>query len=126
MLSLVPTDFQVLNSACPDALHEMVSANSECWDSSKTLRSLAEGDYFKENGGELLWPDGMRPFLDESSSLGLIAREESDLAVSSLGALFSYLKQCQLDQVLPFFLLNLFSETFGPRNIKIVTLKLKF
>jgi len=90
---------QVLNTACPNALHEMVSSSNDCWDSSKTLRSLAEGDYFKENA-EFVWPEGIRPFLDDSSSLGLIPKDESELAVRSLGALCSYLKQCQLDQEL--------------------------
>ena len=90
---------KVLNSACPDALHETVSPSSDCWDSSKTLRLLAEGDYFKENG-EFSWPKGIQPFLDDSSSLGLIPKEESEMAVRSLGALCSYLKQCQLDQEL--------------------------
>jgi DNA mismatch repair protein MSH6 len=38
--------------------------------------------------------------LDDSSSLGLTAKEESELAIRALGALHWYLKECKLDQEL--------------------------
>lgn len=90
---------QVWNAACPNAIHELVSSNSECWDPAKTLRSLAESDCFKVNG-DLDWPDGIRPLLDESSSLGLAAKEDSELALRALGAIHWYLKECKLEQEL--------------------------
>ena len=90
---------QVWNTSCPAALHEHVSPNADCWDSGKTLRLLAEGDYFKVND-ELDWPEGIRPLLDDGSTLGLTAKEDCELAVRALGALVWYLKQCQLDQEL--------------------------
>ena len=79
------------------ALHEHVSPNADCWDSGKTLRLLAEGDYFKVND-ELDWSQGIRPLLDDGSTLGLTAKEDCELAVRALCALVWYLKQCQLDQ----------------------------
>lgn len=90
---------QVWTTACPSALHEQISPNADCWDVSKTLRALAEGDYFKVDG-ELSWPEGLRPMLDSNSSLGLAASEESELAIRALGAIYWYLKECQLDQEL--------------------------
>ena len=90
---------QAWNAACPTALHELVSPNADCWDPSKTLRALAESDCFKIEG-ELDWPEGIRPLLDESSSLGLASKEESELAIRALGALHWYLKECKLEQEL--------------------------
>lgn len=96
----VSTDTQqVWNAACPNAIHEYVSSNAECWDPSKTLRSIAESDCFKVNG-DLEWPEGIRPLLDETSTLGLAAKEESELAIRAFGALHWYLKECKLEQEL--------------------------
>lgn len=94
----VSTDtVQAWTTACPDALHETFSPAADCWDTAKTLRWLAESECFKVDG-ELNWPEGVRPFLDESSTLGLAARDETEPAVKAFGALCWYLKECQLDQ----------------------------
>ena len=90
---------QIWSIACPSVLHETVSPNAECWDSSKTLRALAEQDYFKVSG-ELDWPEELRTFLDDRSTLNLVPNEQSELAVRALGGLYWYLKECQLDQEL--------------------------
>ena len=77
---------QVWSAACPKALRELVSSNADCLDSAKTPRSLAESDYFKVNGDHD-WPEGIRPLLDDSSSIGLATNEESELTIRALGAL---------------------------------------
>ena len=47
---------------------EALTPNKEFWDAEKTLKFLAEGDYFCDKPGEVgktNWPEGLIPFLDE-------------------------------------------------------------
>ena len=63
------------------------------WDSTKTLKVLAEGEYFNNgDSGQFVWPEVIKKFVDDKDSLGLTASEEGDPAVRALGALVWYLK----------------------------------
>ena len=93
---------QLLTTSCPNALHDVLSSGKEFWDSAKTLRYLAEGGYFVPEGGDgsIQWPEDLKTLMDQTSSLGLVATDQTDLAVRCLGALCWYLTDCQLDQEL--------------------------
>ncbi|KAK2708409.1 hypothetical protein QYM36_014126, partial [Artemia franciscana] len=82
---------------------EALTPNKEFWDAEKTLKFLAEGDYFCDKPGEVgktNWPEGLIPFLDEGSTLGLNPKADKALAVKSLGGIAWYLMACKLDQEL--------------------------
>ncbi|BFZ11157.1 hypothetical protein BsWGS_14196 [Bradybaena similaris] len=90
---------QLFNANLTSALKEALSSGSEFWDSGKTLKTLAEEDYFK-SGNETKWPSVLKSMLSENDSLGLTADESKELAVRSLGAMIWYLQYCLLDQEL--------------------------
>lgn len=45
-----------------NAVKEALIPETEFWSSSKTLVTLAEGDYFK-NGNNVVYPDKLKKFL---------------------------------------------------------------
>ena len=72
---------------------EQLRPGTEFWDSAKTLKVLAEGEYFNtSDSGQFVWPEVIKKFVDDKDSLGLTASEEGDPAVRALGALVWYLK----------------------------------
>ena len=98
--SISAETLQISSTTCPSVLQETLSPNADCWDTGKTLRALAERDYFKIDN-ELDWPLELKSLLDGSGScLNLVPAEEAELAIKALGALFWYLQECQLDQEL--------------------------
>lgn len=56
---------QLFNANLASALKEALSSGSEFWDSGKTLKTLAEEDYFK-SGNETKWPSVLKSMLSES------------------------------------------------------------
>ncbi|KAK3850554.1 hypothetical protein Pcinc_042750, partial [Petrolisthes cinctipes] len=50
--------------------------------------------------GGVAWPEELKLMLDDGDPLGLTARVDSELAVSSLGALTWYLQECRLEEQL--------------------------
>uniref|UniRef100_A0A1B6HAN9 DNA mismatch repair protein n=1 Tax=Homalodisca liturata TaxID=320908 RepID=A0A1B6HAN9_9HEMI len=92
---LSPRTQQVLNTSLTSAIKEHLAPESEFWSSTKTLTTLSERKYFEDGT-----PEGLKPFLSDSDSLGLTACDEADLAVKALGAVTWYLSRCQLDQQL--------------------------
>ncbi|XP_067666471.1 DNA mismatch repair protein Msh6-like [Haliotis asinina] len=91
---------QLIKTNMSSALKESLASGTEFWDSSKTLKTLAEEDYFKEEGKDFEWPGGLKEMMSDSDSLGLTASDEFDLAVHSLGAVTWYLQYSLLDQEL--------------------------
>ncbi|XP_046358330.1 DNA mismatch repair protein Msh6-like [Haliotis rufescens] len=91
---------QLINTNLSSALKESLASGTEFWDSSKTLKTLAEEDYFKMDGELFEWPGDLKGMMSESDSLGLTAADEFDLAVHSLGAVTWYLQYSLLDQEL--------------------------
>jgi hypothetical protein len=53
------------------ALKEALCSGTEFWDSGKTLKTLAEEDYFKCQG-ETKWPDVLKSMLSESKLFFLL------------------------------------------------------
>ena len=88
-----------LQSSLSAARKESLRLGSEFWDAGKTLRVLAEGEYFKEDDS-LVWPAELVRYQDQTDTLGLTANCEGELALSALGALVSYLSKGFLDQQL--------------------------
>lgn len=96
---------KMLKASLSSALQEGLSAGSQFWDAQKTLRTLSEGDYFREaadraqKGGSVL-PPLLKRMTSESDSLGLTPKDGCELALSALGACVFYLKKCLVDQEL--------------------------
>uniref|UniRef100_A0A2C9JWS6 DNA mismatch repair proteins mutS family domain-containing protein n=1 Tax=Biomphalaria glabrata TaxID=6526 RepID=A0A2C9JWS6_BIOGL len=91
---------QLFNANLTSALKEPLSPGKEFWESSKTLKTLAEEDYFQVDSGDVILPDVIKNMVSENDALGLTASESSDLALRSLGAIIWYLQYCLLDQEL--------------------------
>lgn len=83
-----------------------LSTGSQFWDAQKTLKTLAEEDYFKESVGKdeepgsSVLPSVLKSMTSESDSLGLTPKEGYELALSALGGCMFYLKKCLVDQEL--------------------------
>ena len=88
-----------LNSSLQAARKETLRSGSEFWDASKTLRVLAEGEYFREDEKTEM-PAQLTQMLDKTDSLGLSARSDTSLCISALGAVVWYLSKGFLDQQL--------------------------
>lgn len=87
-------------------MHESLNAGSQFWDAQKTLKTLADEDYFKEckknsdNSSGSALPCALKGMISESDSLGLTPKEGYELALSALGGCIFYLKKCLVDQEL--------------------------
>ena len=88
-----------LQSSLSAARKESLRPGVEFWDAAKTLKVLAEGEYFME-AGSLVWPEVLVSYQEQTDSLGLTANTEGELAISALGALVWYLSKGFLDQQL--------------------------
>jgi len=97
--NLSPSTFSFLNASLPGVRKEALRLGTEFWDASKTLKVLAEGEYFKVDD-EFSWPSTITKFLDQTDSLGLTANNEGEMTISALGAVVWYLSNGYLDQQL--------------------------
>lgn len=52
-------------------LKEALSPGKEFWESSKTLKTLHEESYFKEEGEELQWPEAVKAMMSDSECVCL-------------------------------------------------------
>ncbi|XP_015218440.1 DNA mismatch repair protein Msh6 [Lepisosteus oculatus] len=96
---------KILKASLASAMQEGLHPGSQFWDASKTLKVLAEEDYFKENGtkngdAKETLPAVLRAMTSESDTLGLTPGEGYELALSALGGCVFYLKKCLVDQEL--------------------------
>ncbi|XP_036429508.1 DNA mismatch repair protein Msh6 [Colossoma macropomum] len=97
---------KIFKAAVSSVMQEGLNAGSQFWDAQKTLKTLAEEDYFKEsqetggNVGESALPSALKTMTSESDSLGLTPKEGYELALSALGGCIFYLKKCLVDQEL--------------------------
>jgi len=83
-----------LAGSLPGVRREALRSGSEFWEAGKTLKFLAEGEYFRAEAGEKVeWPEALASLLDPADSLGLTASSQGDLAVRALGAVVWYLQQ---------------------------------
>lgn len=97
---------KILKATLSAAIQEGLNATSQFWDAQKTLKVLAEEDYFKESteksddsGGAVL-PSTLKSMTSESDSLCLTPKEGYELALSALGGCIFYLKKCLVDHEL--------------------------
>ena len=101
---LLPRGLSAAAAAClaaTGARRELLRPGAEFWDSSRTLRVLAEREYFKgSEGAAVEWPPAVAALLEPSDTLGLTAAPGGELALSALGALTFYLSAAFLDQQL--------------------------
>uniref|UniRef100_UPI00358F3314 DNA mismatch repair protein Msh6 isoform X3 n=1 Tax=Myxine glutinosa TaxID=7769 RepID=UPI00358F3314 len=98
---------KIIHITLASALQEQLVTGSQFWDSSKTLKILAEEEYFGEKkqveAGDAK-PGGLPPVLQEmtagSDTLGLSPAEDCELMLSALGACIFYLRKCLVDREL--------------------------
>ncbi|KAI4873828.1 hypothetical protein NFI96_016848 [Prochilodus magdalenae] len=97
---------KIFKASLSSVMQEALAAGSQFWDAQKTLKTLAEEDYFKESqeagdsAGESALPSVLKAMTSESDSLGLTPKEGYELALSALGGCMFYLKKCLVDQEL--------------------------
>ncbi|XP_064174156.1 DNA mismatch repair protein Msh6 [Anguilla rostrata] len=94
---LSPETQKLLKASLASALQEALAPGAQFWDASRTLKTLAEEDYFQEGDG---LPAALKAMTAESDSLGLTPGEGHELALSALGGCLFYLKKCLVDQEL--------------------------
>lgn len=90
---------KILKASLSSALQEGLNASNQFWDAQKTLKTLSEEDYFKEQGSGFL-PPLLKKMTSESDSLSLTPKDGYELALSALGGCIFYLKKCLVDQEL--------------------------
>lgn len=97
---------KIFKASLSSAMQEGLTAGSQFWDAQKTLKTLAEEDYFKESVGKdeepgsSVLPSVLKSMTSKSDSLGLTPKEGYELALSALGGCMFYLKKCLVDQEL--------------------------
>ncbi|XP_025192945.1 DNA mismatch repair protein Msh6 [Melanaphis sacchari] len=87
---------KVIDTMLSNAVKDALIPDIEFWSSSKTLITLAEGDYFKDNDN-VVYPEKLKTFLGSDSDLQLNANDECEFGIRSLGAVIWYLKRCKMD-----------------------------
>uniref|UniRef100_A0A6Q2XXA5 DNA mismatch repair protein n=1 Tax=Esox lucius TaxID=8010 RepID=A0A6Q2XXA5_ESOLU len=96
----------IFKGSLSSAMQEGLSAGSQFWDAQKTLKALAEEDYFKESvgqdeeSGSCVLPSVLKSMTSDCDSLGLTPKEGYELALAALGGCMFYLKKCLVDQEL--------------------------
>ncbi|NXF94233.1 MSH6 protein, partial [Eubucco bourcierii] len=94
---------KILKGSLVSCIQEGLISGSQFWSASKTLKVLLEEGYFKEkqtSGNGCSLPTVLKSLTSESDSLGLTPGENSELALSALGACVFYLQKCLIDQEL--------------------------
>ncbi|XP_044184294.1 DNA mismatch repair protein Msh6-like isoform X1 [Acropora millepora] len=91
----------VLSHELMSSMKEYLIPGSQFWEASKTLKVLAEEEYFKEDktsteNSVKSWPEILRKLTD-GDPLGLTPADGSELALSALGAVVWYLKKSLID-----------------------------
>ncbi|TRY55075.1 hypothetical protein DNTS_020796 [Danionella cerebrum] len=94
---------KIFKAILASSLQEGLNAGSQFWDAQKTLKVLAEEDYFKESKDDEKsshLPDAVKAMTSESDALSLTPKTGSELALSALGGCLFYLKKCLVDHEL--------------------------
>nr|QIC49977.1 DNA mismatch repair protein Msh6-like protein [Actinia equina] len=92
----------VLSHELMSTITEQLAPGSEFWDSSKTLKFLAEGTFFQQNKMDVesvVWPDLLKEMTSGDPHC-LTAADDSELAISALGSVVWYLKRCLIEEEL--------------------------
>ena len=56
---------QMINNLPGSVIKEGLTSGSEFWDSTKALKVLAEGDYFRDESEQLLWPPVLKKMIGD-------------------------------------------------------------
>lgn len=95
---------KIFKAIVSSSLQEGLNAGSQFWDAQKTLKVLAEEDYFKEskddNEKASVLPPALKAMTSECDALSLTPKTGYELALSALGGCMFYLKKCLVDQEL--------------------------
>ena len=79
----------MINSNLTSIIKESLSPRTEFWDSSKTLKVLAEESYFRDNDDDdVQWPEVLKKMMSDSKSYHSTIK---DLNIQTLGNLLQVL-----------------------------------
>jgi len=88
----------VLATTLPSAIKDTLQSGGEFWDTSRTLRSLAEEKYFtSEETDKTVWPLCLTKLKADSDPLGQTVAEGYELVTRALGAVIWYLRNACMD-----------------------------
>lgn len=97
---------KIFKAALSSAMCESLNPGSQFWDAKKTLKTLADEDYFKESeeasgkSGGLALPTVLKAMISDNDSLSLTPKEGKELALSAFGGCIFYLRKCLVDHEL--------------------------
>ncbi|XP_016132009.1 DNA mismatch repair protein Msh6 isoform X1 [Sinocyclocheilus grahami] len=95
---------KIFKAILSSTLQEGLNAGSQYWDAQKTLKVLAEEDYFNECKADdekaSVLPSTLKAMTSECDALSLTPKTGYELALSALGGCMFYLKKCLVDKEL--------------------------
>lgn len=91
---------QMINNLPGSVIKEGLTSVSEFWESTKALKVLAEGDYFRDESEQLLWPPVLKKMIGDAEAVNVSAADGYVLAITALGAILWYLKHSLVDEEL--------------------------
>ncbi|XP_016389622.1 DNA mismatch repair protein Msh6 isoform X2 [Sinocyclocheilus rhinocerous] len=95
---------KIFKAILSSTLQEGLNAGSQFWDAQKTLKVLAEEDYFNESKTDdekaSVLPSTLKAMASECDALSLTPKTGYELALSALGGCMFYLKKCLVDKEL--------------------------
>uniref|UniRef100_A0A915KC30 DNA mismatch repair proteins mutS family domain-containing protein n=1 Tax=Romanomermis culicivorax TaxID=13658 RepID=A0A915KC30_ROMCU len=118
---LSASTLNLLKSCYPTIVKEALTPKTQFLAASSALQILSSTHYFdqskKEKVETLFDIPALKSMLLESDPLGLTPRKDKELAISSLGAIIWYLKECLID--IDVLSLKNFEEYFPNKNQKV-------
>ncbi|XP_059421667.1 DNA mismatch repair protein Msh6 isoform X1 [Carassius carassius] len=95
---------KIFKAILSSTLQECLNAGSQFWDAQKTLKVLAEEDYFNESKTDeekaSVLPLTLKAMTSECDALSLTPKTGYELALSAFGGCMFYLKKCLVDKEL--------------------------
>ncbi|XP_052428101.1 DNA mismatch repair protein Msh6 isoform X2 [Carassius gibelio] len=95
---------KIFKAILSSTLQEGLNAGSQFWDAQKTLKVLAEEDYFNESKTDeekaSVLPSTLKAMTSECDALSLTPKAGYELALSAFGGCMFYLKKCLVDKEL--------------------------
>ncbi|UJR30337.1 hypothetical protein I4U23_017874 [Adineta vaga] len=79
---------------------EYLTPNKEMYETTKTLDILRDDTYFKDENGDLHWPDAFQHVFNEGDKQGLHVRSTYQISMRALGGIMWYLQHCLVDKEL--------------------------
>ncbi|CAF1298843.1 unnamed protein product [Adineta ricciae] len=79
---------------------EYLIPNKEMYETTKTLDILRDDTYFKDENGDLHWPNAFEHVFNEGDKQGLHVRSTFQISMRALGGIMWYLQHCLVDKEL--------------------------